>query len=108
MQKEFETDPYPGRPRILFVGFCESSHTESWIRLLDGADLNVRLFCLPSAVPPLNWNIKSYLTSAGPHPDNAMRTTVYPPSKRSLVGLLYLSQTAVDLSNMPGPRIFRV
>lgn len=37
------------RPRILFVGFPESSHTTSWIELLQGAEFDVRLFALPSA-----------------------------------------------------------
>lgn len=59
----FDDDPYPGRPRILFVGAGDSSHTHAWIDLLAGADLNVRLFALPGGVPPDDWPVRSYVTT---------------------------------------------
>lgn len=61
-RRTFDTDPYPGRPRILFVGYGDSSHTHSWIELLDGAELNVRLFSLPTGAPPPTWDVRTYVS----------------------------------------------
>ena len=30
----FDSDPYPGKPKILFIGHGSSSHAHSWINLL--------------------------------------------------------------------------
>jgi Glycosyl transferases group 1 len=77
----FDVDPYPGRPRILFVGWPESSHTTSWIDLLAYEPFNVRLFCLPSTEPPANWPVRSYITGPGaPARDLALRRSVHPQS----------------------------
>lgn len=58
----FESDPYPGRPKILFIGLGGSSHTHSWIDLLFDAKLNVRLFSVPGGgVPPPGWNVPTYI-----------------------------------------------
>jgi glycosyltransferase involved in cell wall biosynthesis len=62
MSPSFDTDELPGKPKILFIGLGESSHTHSWIELLNGAAFNVRLFALPSGSPPPSWPIKTYLT----------------------------------------------
>ncbi len=61
----FDTDELLGKPKILFIGPGESSHTHSWIDLLNGADFNVRLFSLPQGSPPCDWPIKTYLTEYG-------------------------------------------
>jgi len=61
----FERDPYPGAPKILFVGFGSSTHTHQWIDLLAGARLNVRLFALPGDYPPASWRVRTYLTTPG-------------------------------------------
>ena len=58
----FEEDPYPGKPKILFVGHPSSSHTISWIDLLRDEEFNVRLFGLPTGIPPDDWKVKTYLT----------------------------------------------
>ena len=63
MTSSFETDPHPDRPRILFIGPGDSTHTHSWIDLLDGAPLNVRLFSMSAGVPPDEWPTKTYITS---------------------------------------------
>ncbi len=61
MTSDFETDPYPGRPKILFIGFGGSTHTQAWINLLVNARLNVRLFAVPGGgIPPGDWNIRTY------------------------------------------------
>lgn len=57
----FDTDPYPGRPKILFVGHGSSSHTLAWIDSLKDAGFNVRLFCLPDTMPPQDWWAKAYV-----------------------------------------------
>lgn len=62
MRPSFDADPYPGAPKILFIGFTESSHTHSWINLLDESELNVRLFGLPSGVPPDGFKVRTYVT----------------------------------------------
>ena len=59
---DFDEDLYPGRPKILFIGLAESTHTHSWIDLLDHAEMNVRLFAMPSGVPPKDWPIRTYIT----------------------------------------------
>lgn len=97
MNEVFETDPYPIRPKVLFIGFPESSHTHSWIGLLDGCEFNVRLFALPSAEPPEDWLIKTYLTRSGaPRFDDATRKTVFPPSESSPLGLASKAKAALD------------
>ena len=65
MSSSFDTDELSGKPKILFIGPGESSHTHSWIALLDGADFNIRLFSLPQGSPPPHWPIKTYLTEYG-------------------------------------------
>ena len=70
----FEADPHPGAPRILFVGLGESSHTHAWIDLLAGAKLNVRLFALPTGVPPADWPVRTYVSGpVPPAPPDARR-----------------------------------
>ena len=81
MATSFDIDPYPGKPKILFVGYAESTHTHAWIDLLDEAELNVRLFALPSApnLPPENWKVRTYITSYTPVKlDPHTRASLYP------------------------------
>lgn len=49
--------------RILFVGHAESSHTHSWIDLLANSGIDVRLFALPTGVPPPGWAVYTYVTA---------------------------------------------
>jgi hypothetical protein len=59
----FGADSYPGKPKILFIGWAHSTHTHAWIDLLDGAEFNVRLFALPtSPAPPDDWPVRTYIT----------------------------------------------
>ena len=92
MKSRFEQDPNSGAPRILFVGKGDSSHTYSWIDLLCGAPLNVRLFALPGGIPPPDWKVRTYLAtySAEPQPGE-WRRSLYPRSR-----LAYLARWAVD------------
>jgi glycosyltransferase involved in cell wall biosynthesis len=66
--RRFGPDEFPGRPRILFVGLAESSHTHAWIDLLNGSRLNRRLFALPTAAPPADWPIPTYVTAPNTQP----------------------------------------
>jgi len=59
----FDDDPFPGRPRILFIGHGDSTHTHAWIDLLAGAELNVRLFALPGGLPPDEWPVRTYVST---------------------------------------------
>jgi glycosyltransferase involved in cell wall biosynthesis len=75
MSSSFDAGELPGKPKILFIGPGESSHTHSWIDLLNRADFNVRLFSLPLGSPPTGWPIKTYLTQYGhTHIDPANRS----------------------------------
>jgi glycosyltransferase involved in cell wall biosynthesis len=77
--ERFDDDPYPGRPRILFVGPADSTHTHAWIDLLAGAELNVRLFALPVGVPPDEWPVRTYVSApTGRHLDARTRRRLYP------------------------------
>lgn len=82
MKGSFETDPYPGRPKILFVGLAESTHTHSWIDLLEGAEFNVRLFSTPTFFAPDDWRVRTYVTAyTGAKLDPATRRSFYSPWK---------------------------
>lgn len=59
----FEKDPYPGKPKILFIGIPYSPHTHSWIDLLGDTKFNVRLFSASDGYPPKDWNVRTYLIS---------------------------------------------
>jgi Glycosyl transferases group 1 len=79
MNRHFESDPFPGRPRILFVGLPENSHTHSWIDLLEAAPFNVRLFSMPTGVPPDDWWVRTYVTDYNSPPLNPkIRARLYP------------------------------
>ena len=81
MIDSFKLDPYPGKPRILFIGLAESTHTQSWIDLLDQSELNVRLFALPSGLPPEDWPVRTYVTRGTAVTLNPKtRTRLYPYS----------------------------
>jgi glycosyltransferase involved in cell wall biosynthesis len=97
MAKYFDAEPYPDRPKILFIGFPESSHTHSWIDLLSGEQFNVRLFALPSAEPPAEWPVKTYVTVAGAsRVDTSTRKVVFPPPETSVPGLVATARRAVN------------
>jgi glycosyltransferase involved in cell wall biosynthesis len=84
MTREFEVDPFPGRPRILFIGLPENSHTHSWIGLLDNASFNVRLFARPTGVPPVDWKVRTYITLPSYPPlDPATRHGLFPRNRVS-------------------------
>jgi glycosyltransferase involved in cell wall biosynthesis len=86
MRNSFAADPHPGRPKILFIGFGESTHTHSWIDLLAGSNFNVRLFALPTpAVPPDHWKVRTYVTgrtSVPLDPDTRARLYSLSPARR--------------------------
>jgi hypothetical protein len=63
MKSPFETDEHPNSPRILFIGLGHSSHTHSWIDLLEGTRFNVRLFCTSADLPPADWKVRTYVTA---------------------------------------------
>ncbi|HSS20772.1 MAG TPA: glycosyltransferase [Pyrinomonadaceae bacterium] len=100
MNSNFESDPFPGRPRILFIGLGENSHTHSWIELLTEARLNVRLFSMPSGLPPEDWPVRTYITSYENPPLNPeTRALLYPANsaarfaKRQVARLAHLPNT---------------
>jgi Glycosyl transferases group 1 len=79
MSGSFNSDQFPGRPRILFIGLGENTHTHSWIDLLEDAQFNVRLFSMPSGSPPDNWSVRTYISSYhGPRVKTGTRTPLYP------------------------------
>jgi glycosyltransferase involved in cell wall biosynthesis len=81
MSNLFESDPYPGNPKILFIGLGASSHTQSWIDLLSDSKLNVRLFSVPGGgTPPADWNIRTYICD----PSNQLSEDLNPNTRLSL------------------------
>lgn len=97
---ESDADPHPGRPRILFIGWPATSHTQSWIDLLQGADLNVRLFCLAAGEPPADWPVYCYLTAPeAPYSNSPNRRTVYPAPSNSPHYIAYLYRSALGSGN---------
>jgi len=76
--RRFRDDPYVDGPRILFIGLGESTHTHAWIDLLNAAPVNVRLFALPSGLPPHDWPVRTYVTATtDAHLEPAMRVRLY-------------------------------
>lgn len=60
----FDIDAYPGRPRILFIGPGDSTHTHAWVDLLENEPFNVRVYIPPHLVsPPDYWKAKTYITA---------------------------------------------
>src|SRR5574338_677374 len=75
----FDDDPFPGRPKILFIGHAEGSHTHAWIDLLAGGRFNVRLFALPGGLPPDDWPVRTYVTTpTSRRLDGRTRRRLYP------------------------------
>jgi hypothetical protein len=75
----FDEDSFPGRPRVLFIGHAESTHTHAWVDLLAGAEINVRLFALPGGVPPDTWEVRTYVSATtGQKLDGRTRRRLYP------------------------------
>lgn len=83
MSRAFASDPFPGRPKILFIGYGEGTHTHSWIDLLDGARFNVRLFALPTlTLPPDNWPVRTYVSGVPSRRlDPGRRRSLHPPGR---------------------------
>lgn len=88
----FDEDENPGAPRILFIGWPESSHTHSWIDLIQAQAFNRRLFALPSSTPPASWNVKTYLTIDDTPPD------LNPKTRRRVFPTPRMSSAAADLA----------
>ena len=85
-------DQIPGegesRPRILFVGLAESSHTISWIELLRDRGFEARLFALPSGIPPPGWDVPTYVTARlGREPAGPSRKYLYPARRAAQLPL---------------------
>lgn len=100
MNWRFSSDEFPGRPRILFIGLGENSHTHSWIDLLEGASFNVRLFSMPTGSPPNDWPVRTYITNYhGPRLTSSTRVRLYPANS---VARFVKRQTARALG-MPDP-----
>jgi glycosyltransferase involved in cell wall biosynthesis len=84
MSNSFNIDSYPGRPKILFIGFAESTHTHSWIDLLDQVQMNVRLFSIPNGgLPPEDWKVKTYVTAyyTPPTLERETRVRLFAPNR---------------------------
>ena len=85
MINPFELDPYPGNPKILFIGLGISTHTHSWIDLLSEAKLNVRLFSVPGGgIPSADWKTRTYVCS----PSFQLPEDLDPITRQSLYPLL--------------------
>ncbi len=101
MNRHFESDSFPGKPRILFVGLGENSHTQSWIDLLERAPFNVRLFAMPTGIPPGDWDTPTYITAYTPARMNPRtRKSLYPEwqggqlTKRAMARLILGNNSA--------------
>ena len=101
MNTSFEVDAFPGKPRILFVGLGENSHTHAWIDLLEGTSFNVRLFSMPTGIPPADWPVRTYVTSYENPPLNAAtRTKLYPTNRVARLAKRQVAR-AFGMPNLP-------
>jgi len=81
----FDADDQPGAPRILFIGSAQSTHTHSWIGLLDGASFNVRLLSpFPDDIPPAeSFHVRTYLSVPELNLDTPLRRNLLSPEQPS-------------------------
>ncbi len=101
MNRHFDSDPFPRRPRILFLGFPDNSHTHSWIDLLDGTQFNVRLFSISTGCPPDSWPVRTYITDYNsPALNPATRARLYPLNSAAR----FLKRQAAQALGMPDLR----
>lgn len=101
---QFFSDDFPGRPKILFVGLSESTHTHAWIDLLQDSKLNVRLFALPTTAPPDDWPVRTYVSALSYRPlDDRTRIQLHPTSRvlRFLKRKRAQAQGAAGFDDMP-------
>ncbi len=77
MTTAFDVDPHPGKPKILFIGLAQSSHTHAWIDLLSESEFNIRLFAVPNGVPPAHWPVKTYVNIPTPQNNTPIRKYLY-------------------------------
>lgn len=94
MSSSFDTDQFPGRPRILFIGPGDSTHTHSWVDLLENEPFNVRVYVPPNLFsPPVNWKAKTYITAyEHGRPDPATRKRLIDSGKARRLVDRYLAQ----------------
>lgn len=81
-QTDFQGDSNLNAPRILFIGPAESSHSRSWIDLLDPAHFNIRFFALPTGQPPDEWLVRTYLSNL----NACLRSDMDPANRLALYG----------------------
>jgi glycosyltransferase involved in cell wall biosynthesis len=95
--KEFDIDTYPGKPKILFIGHSQSTHTHSWIDLLTGSEFNVRMFGVPTGFPPSTWKIRTYLTIEQPPGglEPEFRQCLYPTPEEEIKRLKALKRNPI-------------
>lgn len=112
MSSPFDAEQYPGRPRILFIGPGESSHTHSWIDLLKDEPFNVRLFTSSQLIPPEEWKVKTYVTAFDCPPlDPAWRVRLFDTGKIGrLVGrkIAKLRRQSWDVSGLAGEWLSKI
>jgi hypothetical protein len=90
MKQPFETDLYPGKPKILFIGLANSTHTHAWIDLLSNAEFNVRLFAMPGSLPPPDWQVKTYVSGFYTGRNNGIRQYLYKKPGGILESIYYM------------------
>lgn len=77
--------------KVLFVGLAESSHTASWIDLLDGSSIEFALFALPTGALPASKTIPTYMADRrarrGAHNFNLLNLSKRSVSTLSLLRL---------------------
>jgi glycosyltransferase involved in cell wall biosynthesis len=78
MTVPFEQDAYPRKPKILFIGLAQSTHTHAWVELLSGASVNARLFAVPNGPPPDDWPVKTYVSGLFFGSNSGIRRYRYP------------------------------
>jgi glycosyltransferase involved in cell wall biosynthesis len=60
MDVPFKSDPFHGRPKVLFVGDVHGSHARSWMSIVENGRVNVRAFGSANGVIPADLHVPSY------------------------------------------------
>ena len=107
MFPDFITKTQTNKSKILFIGRGHSTHTQSWINLLESTNFDVRLFSLASGNPPDSWDVLTYCTKPFDHNIKTLTSiNLYPASAfylgNRVIGRV-ISKSALNKALFAGP-----
>jgi glycosyltransferase involved in cell wall biosynthesis len=81
--------------KILFIGLSDSSHTQAWIDLLEGSQIERRLFAMQTGSPPDSWLVRTYITELINRKNSISREYLY---NGFIARLRYVINSMIDVN----------